>query len=472
MDSFKEIDAGSFRDPEGFVFKVGERVLRALRQSGWDSYKAFRQSGMAKNLEEEGWVVRSWEIERQVPTDIGPLPSDIVGVIEQERIPFISYPYEWSFDMLKGAALHHLDLFLLASDSGFVIKDSSAYNIQFQGGQPVFIDVLSFEPYREGMPWVGYTQFCQSFLFPLALKAFRGLDFHSLLRSHIDGIPVGPARVLLGIKGWMKRGMFKHVILQSVFQKSFEQETPKLATADSASRVNFSLKNICALILSVRHSVEKMTPSPKESTWSSYRENNSYSSEAHEKKRTFVVNHVSRIRPSSLWDLGCNTGEFSLLVAEHCSQVVAMDSDPESVNRLYLHCRNQRIKNVLPLVIDLANPSPSMGWDLAERKSIFERSGPECLLALALIHHLCLARNIPLVKVLQFFAKLEAKSVIIEFVPKTDPMARQILANREDVFPWYRQSVFEEIVNSMFTIKDRVKLEDQGRILYCLERLH
>ena len=461
-------DAASFRDPDGYVFRVGERVFRALRRSGLDLYQTFRESEAAQWGERQGLITRSWELKPEERVGIGELPSDVVSVLEQERIPFLNYPYEWSFDMLKDAALLQIDLLLGMAQYQFTLKDATAFNIQFVGAKPIFIDVLSFMPYKPGTPWIGYAQFCQGLLYPLALKALAGVDFQPILRSYPDGIPIALVKKILGIRAWLHPGMFKHVVLQSALQRSFAKKTPDLAK--EFEDLQFSLNHVVGLLRAIKGQVARLSPRQKLSHWASYQEERSYLPQALEHKRAFVRKHLETIAASTVWDLGCNTGEFSLLAADCARQVIALDADPDSVNKLYLHCRHYGISRILPLVSDLTNPSPALGWNQRERVSLLERGKPECILALALIHHLCLIKNVPFSRIFELFARLEARHVIIEFIPKSDPMVKELLVNREDVYPWYTQSVFEKEAAAFFSIGDRLELEKDGRLLYWLIR--
>jgi hypothetical protein len=392
----------------------------------------------------------------------------VVSILEQERIPFLNYPYEWSFDMLKDAALLQIDLLLGMAQYQFTLKDATAFNIQFVGAKPIFIDVLSFMPYRQGTPWIGYAQFCQGFLYPLALKALAGVDFQPILRSYPDGIPIALAKKILGIRAWLHPGMFKHVVLQSALQRSFAKKTPELA--QEFRDLQFSLNHVLGLLRAIKGQVAKLSPRQKVSHWASYPEERSYRPQALEHKRAFVIKHLETIAASTVWDFGCNTGEFSLLAADCARQVIALDADPDSVNKLYLHCRHHGISRILPLVSDLTNPSPALGWNHRERVSLLDRGKAECILALALIHHLCLTNNVPFARIFELFARLEARHVIIEFIPKSDPMVKELLMNREDVYPWYTQSVFEKDAAAFFSIGDRLELEKDGRLLYWLIR--
>ena len=460
-------ESGSFRDPEGYVFWVGGRVFRALNQSGLHAYRAFRNSGAAEWAEHQKLITRSWELMPCEWKGLGPLSSDVVGVLEQERVPFISYPYEWTFDMLKNAALLHLDLECAMGRYRLAMKDATAYNIQFLDGKPIFIDVLSLRPYREGMPWVGYAQFCRSFFYPLLVQACCGIDFQPLLRSHLDGIPVTTVRRILGLRAWRSFAVLKHVVLQAGLQQSFEEKMPTLT--DEGRTVHFSLDHNIRLMQALKTEVANLSLRHAGSHWTPYGENNSYSLRAREQKRAFVAEHLEKIAPSNVWDIGCNTGEYALLAAEYSSKVIALDSDSASVNTLYAHCKSRNITRVLPLVSDLIDPSPALGWGLEERKSIFERGDIDCVLALALVHHLCLMRNIPMGHIFSLFARLGAQHALIEFVPKTDPMAKRLLTNREDVYPWYTQQTFEREASAHFIIEAHMELEKGGRVMYWLK---
>lgn len=461
-------DSGSFRDPEGYVLRVGKRVFRALSQSGIDAYRAFRNSSTAEWAENQKLVTRSWELMPEEWKGVGPLSADVAGVLEQERVPFISYPYEWTFDMLKDAALLQLDLESAMKQDRLAMKDATAYNIQFLDGKPIFIDVLSFQPYREGKPWVGYAQFCRSFFYPLLVQAYCGIDFQPLLRSYLDGIPVTTVRRILGPRAWRSFAALKHVVLQAGLQQSFEEKMPALT--DEFQAVRFSLDHNVRLMQTLKKEVAKLSPYRAISHWSLYGENHSYSPNARQRKHDFVAENLKKIAPSSVWDIGCNTGEYALLAAEYSPQVVALDSDAASVNALYTHCKSRNITRVLPLVADLIDPSPALGWGLEERKSLFQRAGADCVLALALVHHLCLMRNIPIGHVFSLFSRLGFQHVLIEFVPKTDPMAKRLLRNREDVYPWYTQQTFETEASTRFIIEERLELEKGGRIMYSLVR--
>ncbi len=460
--------SGSYRDPEGFVFFQGDRVFRALTKDGLASYHDFRQSPLCQWLEDENWITRTWETDTASAGAIAGKFPEIAGVIEQSRIPFISYPYEWAFDMLKDAALHTLDLLLHSGRHGFTLKDATAYNIQFLGCRPIFIDIPSIAKYVPGTPWLGYTQFCQQFLFPLAVTAHKGIPFQPFLRSYFEGIPLDVMKSLLGWLGWRKSGMFKHVFLQSFFQTGFQADNPALKS--SFQSLKFSLDHVNALVRAVKKVITQLHPSSSQRHWVGYSDNRSYTAPEIEAKQRFVDKHLENIRPNSVWDLGCNTGEFSLIARKYADLVIAADADPESVNYLYRHCRQNGISGILPLVLDVTNPSPGLGWNNFARQGFLDRGKPTMVLMLALLHHLCLTHNVPFAYVFSLLLTVEAKYVVIEFVPKSDPMVKKLLANREDVYPWYNLPAFETEAFKHFSLVDRHELPTGKRILYCLKR--
>ncbi len=458
---------GSYRDPDGFVFFRDNRVFRALTSEGLASYRDFRRSPLCQWAEDGHWVTPTWETDAVCADDMAGLFPDVSGVIEQSRVPFVSYPYEWSFDMLKDAALHTLDLMLHGATHGFTLKDATAYNIQFVDGRPILIDILSLAKYIPGSPWMGYTQFCQQFLFPLALSAHKDIPFQPLLRSYLEGIPLHVMKPLLGGLGLRKAGMFQHVMLQSFLQNGFQSTLPPLKT--SFQKLAFSLDHVTAMVRAMKKVVTSLH-SRSRGHWVGYAETRSYTAPAIGAKQRFVDKHLEAMQPGTVWDLGCNTGEFALIAHKHAEQVIAMDADPDSVNHLYRHCRDARLQGMLPLVMDVTNPSPGLGWNNRARQSLLDRGKPTAVLMLAVLHHLCLTHNVPFGYIFHFLTGVDAQYVIIEFVPKSDPMIKMLLTNREDVFPWYHQAAFEAEAFQSFVPVDRLELSPGGRVVYCLQR--
>ncbi|MBI4308394.1 MAG: class I SAM-dependent methyltransferase [Chloroflexi bacterium] len=456
-------DSGSFKDPHGGVFFQGARVFRYLTPEGAASFQALAASGLLEKLSQKGSVIGAREVP---PEEAAGLLQAVPGadlVVEHPRLPFISYCYEWPFKMLKAAALLHLEVLAAALERGYILKDATPYNIQFLGPRPVLVDVASFEPYREGDPWNAYSQFCRLFLNPLLLQALTGVRFQGWLRGSLDGIAPAELSRLLPWRHKLRPSVFLHVVLQTWLDR-------RAASADAADpglmRRKISRKRVTRLVERVRSAVEGLRSGPSASPWARYDDENTYSEEARACKDAFVERTLAAQKPGVVWDLGCNTGRYSFIAARHAEHVVAMDSDPDAVDRLYLRARGGA-PNVLPLVIDLLDPSPDHGWAQAERRGLSQRGPADLALCLALVHHLAIAGNVPLRHVVAWLARV-ARSGIIEFVPKEDPGAQSLLRWRRDVYPAYTQAAFEAALEERFQIIDQRALPGSGRVLYSL----
>lgn len=469
MDDTPTIEAGSYRDRHGRIFYIGDAVYRGISANAlanWQSLVAteFFKRGMAK-----GEIVATRQVDPA--RDVGPpVPDkDWAAILEHERIPFISYPYEWCFEMLKDAALLQLELMRRALDEDMILKDASAYNVQWRGHKPVFIDVPSFENYRAGEPWAGYRQFCQLFLYPLMLQAYKNVAFHPWLRGNIDGLDAdNMSRLMTGGSRW-RRGVLTNVVLQAKLQR--QHGDSKKDVKHDIKRAGFNKQLITANVNRLAKLVTRLDWSPQESQWSSYVDLGHYSDPDAQSKRDFVNKVIARRRRTLIWDLGCNVGEFSLLAAEHADQVVAMDADHLAVQRLYVRLKTRleapSQSNVLPLVINITDPPPAMGWRGQERKSLDQRGVPDLILCLALIHHVVIGANVPMPEFIDWLAGFKS-AVVMEFVAKEDPMVMQLLRNKDDIYSDYGPEQFQECVNRWFKINDRVPLGCGTRSLFYL----
>jgi len=456
-------DSGSFKDPHGGVFFQGARVFRYFTPEGAASFQALAASGLLEKLAQRGAIVGAREVP---PEEAAVLLRAVPGtalVVEHPRLPFISYCYEWPFEMLKAAALLHLEVLATALERGYILKDATPYNVQFLGPRPVFVDVASFEPYPDGQPWNAYSQFCRLFLNPLLLQALTGVRFQGWLRGSLDGIAPAQLSRLLPWRHKLRPSVFLHVVLQAWLDR-------RAASTDAADQSllhrKVSRKSVLRLVEGVRRAVEGLRPGPSASPWARYDDENTYSQEARACKEAFVERTLAARRPEVVWDLGCNTGRYSFIAARHAKHVVAMDSDPDAVDVLYRHARDTTA-NVLPLVMDLLDPSPDRGWAQAERPGLSQRGPADMALCLALVHHLAIAGNVPLRRVVAWLAQA-ARSGIIEFVPKEDPGARALLRWRRDVYPNYSQAAFEAALRERFQITGQCALPGSGRVLYSL----
>ena len=448
----------SFRDPSGFVFRQDGSIYRQINTVYKEDYDRLMDSGLYKALVEIGLMVSHEEVAYQ-----GARPESAYKLIKPEPVPFISYPYEWSFGQLKDAALATLNIQKKALEFGMSLKDCSAYNIQFMKGKPVFIDTLSFEKYKESSPWVAYRQFCQHFLAPLALMSYRDVRLGQLSRTHLDGVPLDLASPLLPFRTRFSFSLLSNIHLHARSQthyadKRVDTRRPKL------SRLGF-----IGIIDSLESGVKRLKWNPGGTEWGDYYQDTNYSAEAFQHKKQIVAEFLEAVHPNNVWDLGANTGIFSRIASDKGIPTISFDIDPAAVEKNYLECRRRGEMNILPLLSDLTNPSPGIGWQNKERMSLAERGPADAVLALALIHHLAISNNTPFAKIADFFAST-CDSLIVEFVPKSDSQVQRLLATREDIFVDYTQQAFESEFAKLFVLERSQPITGSKRILYLMRR--
>jgi hypothetical protein len=449
---------GSFRDPSGFLFRQEGLIYRQINTVYKTHYDQLIESRLYQALLDAELLIPHEE----VPTS-GAQPDKAYKVIKPEQVPFISYPYEWCFSQLKDAALLTLEIQKKSLDYGMSLKDCSAYNIQFRNGTPVFIDTLSFENHREGRPWIAYRQFCQHFLAPLALMSYRDVRLNQLFRVYIDGIPLDLASSLLPRRARLAFGIFFHIHLHARSQKLFAGK-PLSVTDRKMSRIG-----LLGLIDSLEQAIRKLSWQPQDTEWIDYLDETNYSADAFRHKEELVSEYLDITDSKLAWDLGANTGFFSRVAAGKGVLTISFDVDPACVESNYQACASQHETRVLPLLLDLTNPSPGVGWQNEERASLLDRGPADTVLALALIHHLAISNNLPLDRAASFFGRL-CSWLIIEFVPKSDSQVQRLLMTREDVFPDYTQQTFESEFRKHFVVRKSAGIADSARILYLMER--
>jgi hypothetical protein len=448
---------GSFRDPSGFLYERAGRLYRQVNRTYQEDYQHLVCSGLLARLVKENLLVAHDEVSVE-PAE----PASAYKVIAPVRLPFISYPYEWCFSQLKDAALATLRIQTIALEHGMILKDASAYNIQFTGGGPILLDTLSFQKYREGEPWVAYRQFCQHFLAPLALMVYTDVRMGQLMRVFIDGVPLDLASRLLPVRTRMRFGLMIHLHLHAAAQRHYAGKTSR------PSRRKMPRTSLLGLVSSLTSSVTRLKWSLPKTEWGEYYNATNYSVASMDAKKKTVATVLERIKPDTVWDLGANTGEFSQVAARYAATTVAFDIDPVAVERNYLDCRGAG-GTILPLLMDLTNPSPAQGWRHEERMSLETRGPADCALALALVHHLAISNNVPLGNLAAFFACL-CRHLVIEFVPKEDSQVRRLLSTREDVFPEYDQGSFERAFGTLFDIREAVPVAQSSRTLYWMSK--
>jgi hypothetical protein len=461
------IEKSSFRDNSGFVFYNQGEIFRAIIHAYKDNYEYLITSGLYSYLTKEKLLIPHRE-----DTLSNKLNANVYKVIKPDRIDFISYPFEWCFSQLKDAALTTLKIQKVALKYGMTLKDSSAYNIQFSRGKSILIDTLSFEIYNEGEPWQAYNQFCKNFLVPLSLIAFRDMRLHELQKNFIDGIPLDLAKKLLGKKAFSNPGLFMHINLHSKFQDKYKNTNEILSTRKKW----INKKSLLRMIENLESTISKLKIKTNITEWSNYY-SNKYHPETYLKEKTAIVkSYIEKARPKVILDLGANKGEFSKIAAESSDLVLGLDSDPYCVEECYNYTKKNDVHNIIPIVADLTNPSPSIGWANSERLSLLERltanakgSSDRLILALAIIHHLCISNNIPINYLAELFNRI-GSWLIIELIPKSDPMVKKLLLHRKDIFENYNVESFEKEFLKYFSIIEFEKVTGTDRIIYLMKK--
>ncbi len=446
----------SFKDPAGFVLQANGKYYRQINISFSEDYEMLMRSGLYDVLVQNNLLLAHSEVLENFTAS-----ENHYKTLLPQQISFISYPYEWCFDQLKDAALLTIRIMKEAINRGMILKDATPFNIQFENGHPVFIDTLSFEKYDESKPWVAYRQYCECFLFPLYIEHYLNLDIQKLLATYLDGIPVNFTARLLPIKSRFNPGAWLHVYLQNSI-KNYKGIKTGEASFDKIKLTHLlgNLENIVAKITS------KIS---KTSVWNNYYSETILSQHYLNEKKTIFNYFLKNIKYNTALDLGTNNGYFACQLAQSNANIIAIDSDSQCVNNLYQETKNNNILNILPLCIDVSNPSPATGFQNTERQSFIQRINTELVLALAIIHHLVLAKNIPLNKIAAFIASICIKNLIIEFVPLADPKAAEIIKRKNQHHP-YDQEIFERCFSDLFVICEKKIIPGTERILYLMEK--
>ena len=459
----RRVVPGSFRDPSGFVFTEDGTLFRQVNRVYAEHYDRLMQSGLYAALTGAGLLVPHEESD--LAAAYAPAAHKI---LRPARIPFISYPYEWSFGQLKAAALLTLEVEKIARRHGMSLKDASAYNVQFRGSEPVLIDTLSFQARRDGEPWVAYRQFCQFFVAPLALMSYCDARLNQLLRVFIDGVPLDIASRLLPWHTRLNARLGLHVHLHASAQKQKRFTAVPTEPATGTPRMGQAAQ--AGVIDGLETTIRRLEWEPRGTVWADYYADTNYTGPAFQEKTALVARFIDAARPAVVWDLGANDGRFSRLASDRGIGTVAFDMDPAAVEKNYRESVRRGERQLLPLVLDLANPSSGIGWAGDERMSLEARGPADLVLALALVHHLAIGHNVPLDRIADLFAVL-GRSLVIEFVPKSDSQVQRLLASREDVFPGYTRTDFEAAFRGRFTILEVAPIAGSERTLYLMKRV-
>lgn len=461
---------GSFRDPNGYVYCQGDRIFRTVTHTGKEQFDFVRRSGLFELLTQDGRLLPFELIEGAAIPD--GFDEAAPYVLEVPKLTFVSFPYEWPFPALKAAALLHLNIQLTALDHNVTLSDASAYNVQFIGASPTFIDHLSFRRYEHGEMWAGHRQFCEQFLTPLLLRSLFGIPHNAWYRGSLEGISVVEFSQLLTWRHYLKKDLLTHIVFQSWLQQS-TQSTLRGQDLDKTT-VRGGILPVQAyrrLLTGLRNWVSSLEPLKKtnKSTWQDYAKENSYQADELRQKVAFVRDFATQHRPRQLWDFGCNVGVFAKAAVEGGAvYVVGFDFDQGALDGCYAEARASQMP-IQTVVMDMANASPDQGWMGVEREGLAARRSADALVALAVVHHLAISRNIPFGELLDWLIDL-APYGVIEFVPKTDPMVQKLLALRADIFEDYTWEFFTDRIAKKARIDRILQVGKHGRTLVSYSR--
>lgn len=450
-------ERGSFRDPSGSVFWHEGVLYRQINQCASNDYDHLIQSGLYEELVKKRYLIAHQDV--NIPPQNY---ENYYRIIRPDSVPFISYPYEWSFSQLKDAALLTLEIQNIAIKYGMFLKDANAFNIQFVNNRPIFIDTLSFTRYKEGTPWAAYRQFCQHFLGPLLLMQYVDVRLNNLFRIFIDGPPLDLISTMLPYRTRICFRTYLHIHLHGKSQKRY-------ANTGVHIQSHVSKSGLIGLVQSLKDAIISCRWKPGGTEWIDYYTDTNYSRDGFLHKKEIVKDYIHLAAPKDIWDIGSNTGVFSCIGSETGASVIAFDSDPGCIEQQYLNFQKKRELQPLPLLMDITNPSPGIGWALTERQSLIERGPVDCIMALALIHHIAIGNNVPFPQMAEFFSGL-GKWLIIEFIPKEDSQVQRLLLNREDIFDDYSIENFEKWFSKYFSIERREQIFESTRVIYIMRR--
>ncbi len=445
----------SFRDPSGFIYEKDGEIFRFVSSTYSQHFQKLKISGLYTELIEKKQLLPFEEISENHTGQ-----SDWLTTLRPLQIPFRNYAWEWSFEQLKDAALTTLAICKSALERGMILKDATHFNIQFVNGKPLLIDTLSFEIYEEGSSWIAYRQFCECFLNPLLLASFCKMEAHKLLLAYPEGVSTSHTSQWLPLSSKFNASVLLHVHLHAKVSKK-----KNIAGGKTKS---FSTKSIFNILQSLKDCITNLKPDAGVSSWNNYYAETIISNEYLAEKKILISSCLKTINYKSVLDLGANDGELSMLCTKE-ALVVAADFDSSCISNLYTKLKHKKISNIVPLVIDASYPTPAIGWDNKEQPSFFSRTKFDLCLALALIHHLVIGKNITMVMLANFFAD-RCNYLLIEFVPKTDPKVNDMLLTRKDIFGDYSQENFENVFSLYFSILQKARITNSERTLYLLQK--
>ena len=440
-------DTASYRDPDGYIAHEGGEVYRCVTDAAapicQDQYQDFFTQAIDRGL--------------LVPFE----KTDSAHIFKLQKLPVVTYPYEWGFEQLKQAALLTLDMTLLALNHGLTLKDATAFNVQPYQERMVFIDHTSFEPTDCKMPWRPYSQFCKHFLAPLLMASRTGRHINKHFRLNLDGLDLGEAAAALPFKDRFNPAILIHIYMHNALTKSHEHsnDQPKNIKR-SGDQKNY--------IEHLRRVIDKIQAPRYCTEWHDYYANTNYKDTSFCEKERLIQGMIEAQHYSCIWDLGANNGHFSRLVAPQADIVISMDIDHAAVDFNVTENKRQKLNNIYPLVMDITNPSPALGFANRERLLIGDRAQPNMMMALALIHHLTITYNIPFHMTAQHLRNYDS-DLIIEFVGREDSQVQKLLCNKDHSYEQYNREAFEEAFFALFQCSAQNDIVGTKRTLYYLK---
>ena len=454
--SLTQLHPASFRDPSGFVFRLDGILHRQVNKSFQKDFDEFLASGLYNNLIDKKILIPHQEIDKNLTG------SDLqYKTLRPVEIPFISYPYEWSFDMLKEAALLTLQAAKEAMTCNMMLKDASSYNVQWHEGKMIFIDTLSFEKWNSNKPWIAYRQFCEHFLAPLAIMHYLQSPLQTLQLAYPEGLPLSITKKLLPLRSKFNLNTFLHLHLQASLSIKQSKKSDK--------NISFSKTKQENLITSLENCIKSYSLNTPTGVWSGYYDEAKERADYIILKKKIIQNWISGLTLQTAIDVGANEGEFSFLLTENNIQTISADFDHYSINQLYKKIKQRNIVKCTPIIMDFTNPSPSIGVNNEEHLSFLERVKVDLVMALAVIHHLIIGKNVPFEKIAECLSKM-GKYLIIEFVLMEDEKVQLMLHSGMQIFHEYNEDRFLQAFSTYFTVLKKESIPGSHRSIYLMSR--
>ena len=465
---FLELEHSSFRDHSSTIFYYNEMVLRRVKKKSFN-IDNFLNSNFYKSHKKNIIETTVLDLNKIDKSDQKIIDLSNFYWLEHSRINNILYPYEFCFNQLKDAAILYLDLLISALENNFDMSDASAYNFQMYKGKLVLIDLTSFIDLNDNNFFIPHKQFCENFLAPLSISSFTGIEFNNLFKSNINGVDLKIASKILPLSSYFNYQLLTNIHLHNFFNSKISSSSKK-KIKENKNNFLYSKKNKIHILNNFKNFINKLK-FKKKTYWSNYSSDNSYNSISEINKKKMVSDFLKNTKTKSLIDIGCNDGEYSKLAYKiGVNQIMSVDNDMSSLNQLYEYFKNQSL-DFNCVYQDFLNPSSNIGWLNLERKSFEKRYEKkfDSMICLAFIHHICIKNNVPIIQFVDYFFKF-SKNILIEFVPKDDPMVKSMLEFKPNIAEDYNIDNFRKILQKSYTIEYEIKIEGSLRTMFYIKK--